>query len=68
MAKANIDRKRIDWDRIIERNIISKSEVIFEAMEWDFRKINPTHVGTIYIKPDKKTKDEVTRFLAQEEK
>ena len=37
-------------------------------MEWDFRKINPTHVGTIYIKPDKKTKDEVTRFLAQEEK
>lgn len=37
--KAHIDKKRIDWDRIIERNVISKCEVIYEAMNWNFEGI-----------------------------
>jgi DNA polymerase elongation subunit (family B) len=37
--KAHIDKKRIDWTRVIERNIISKCEVIFEAMKWNLGEI-----------------------------
>ena len=32
---ASIDRDKIDWNRIIERNILNKIGVIFEAMGWN---------------------------------
>jgi hypothetical protein len=29
----------IDWRRMLDRNIVNKVEVIFEAMKWDMSKI-----------------------------
>ena len=34
-----IDKFKIDWERIIERNILNKAEVIFDAMDWDMKKV-----------------------------
>ena len=35
----HIDRDKIDWTRIIERNILNKIGVIFEAMKWDISEV-----------------------------
>ncbi len=35
----HIDRSKINWDKMIQRNITSKITVIFEAMGWDLGKI-----------------------------
>ena len=31
--------KDVDWDRIIERNILMKLTTIFEAMKWDYKEL-----------------------------
>jgi DNA polymerase elongation subunit (family B) len=36
-------RMKIDWDKMIDRNIISKCTSIFESLGWDMLKIEPTY-------------------------
>ena len=36
---AHINKDEIDWQRVLERNIIMKLDVIFEAMKWDIKEI-----------------------------
>jgi len=36
---AHIDRGRIDWNKMIERNIANKVQTIFDAMKWDMKEI-----------------------------
>lgn len=31
----HIDRNKIDWDKVIELNILNKAEKIFEVLKWD---------------------------------
>ena len=54
----HIDRNNIDWDLMIKRNITNKVDVIFEAMGWDIKEINPN-----YSKPNKETKNEVAEYI-----
>ena len=41
---------KLDWERIIERNILNKLEVIFSAMSWDIIEI----IGEPKIEPKPK--------------
>jgi len=36
---SHIDKKKVDWKRIIERNITMKLVTIFEAMKWDIKEV-----------------------------
>lgn len=44
--------KEVDWDKIINKSIIDKTEHIFEALKWDFTEIKPAKV-----KRERKKKD-----------
>jgi len=36
--------KEVDWDKIINKSIIDKTEHIFEALKWDFTEIKPPKI------------------------
>lgn len=36
---SHIDKTKIDWEQMINRNIIMKLETIFEAMKWDMKEV-----------------------------
>ena len=54
----HINREDLDWNRIIERNIIMKLDSIFMAMNWNIKDINytPEHVNIKLTKNNAKTK------------
>lgn len=63
--ESNIDKikDKVDWERMIDRNILMKLVTIFEAMKWDIKEINSNYVGKIEIKHDKETKDEIAEYI-----
>ena len=56
---------KVDWQKIIQRNIIMKLSTIFEAMSWDINEINSDYIKKIEIKSDK---DEVAEYIKEMKK
>jgi len=63
--ETNIDqiKNKVDWDKIIQRNITMKLSTIFEAMKWDIKEVNPNYIEKKEVKPKKETKDEVADYI-----
>lgn len=57
--------KDVNWERMIERNVLMKLVVIFEALSWDLGEISISEKPVI-IKSDVQEKDEIAEYIKQE--
>jgi len=54
--------KEVDWDKMIEKNIIKKVKIIYTALKWDFSIFVPKKEK----KPRKKKEKTITEFAKEE--
>lgn len=54
-----MNKVKIDYDKLIERNILNKLEVVFTAMSWDISDIMPKKVGR--NTPENKNKQQLNK-------